>query len=826
MPSASKNLFGVVAPSSPAEVQQGIRIAANAGATQASSPVGSTPKQCMSNLQLAIQDAIQDEGAFAAEFRAKWELGAKTRMMAEVRSKLPSSTSKPTGGSSPDSDPRWPEHLLTCVNEEVEKLMAQMAQMAHAVQLNGMPQVHVRLKELEEVIERPAARRNVAQEDAENALYSDAMTIVNAAYHEQAKMRQSKKAMQAARSSQTTTAADWSQVDPNNATQLQQLTEQSMKNQANPAVKYLTEQIEAIDTQINHAMDDSYRQLKELCQLSDSSSRIEAKDYKVLKELNLDRSIDPDKTMKFLIWLESVLMKDGKRWFVLWPTLRKLMAMNKHLDEFQFCKKRDFTEKTREVIRDHYQIEPETIEAYAAANTELYTFLMHPDVAGQLKNFIRHDKVENALGSTRQLRGESQDGVSLLEIIIFLGMSKGSGRSREIENGLITSCGHFDDSKLTIKQVCAKLRKLVEDGREWKVRCTWAETAETWIRATLTTRGTVPGLDKFIVCPDVNQADDCIELLESIITTIESEVLKMCRNSDKSTKRKHAMDKDTVYYVSPQDASRALTAALGGRSNRGSREGPRDNESTTRCNVKGCSRFVNKAGLDFKEKQKSFWQERHKGKATPVACFKHHKQLLKNEKLELHPKAAERCGSKFIYYEKRRGEDGDTLHVITECASLDESENQEPEEEPDCNDDAESTVSEVESVRQELGAEVEKLKSEMREMRSAAAAPPVAPTVAPSVNQLPRDQLQLAAAPTAPAAPAPPVAPKTPAEWQRHGYQGMPITSSRPISHETAARLHSMELERQQSVQQLLDDEQGGMEIYDPVAKEALPRKW
>ena len=164
--------------------------------------------------------------------------------------------------------------------------------------------------------------------------------------------------------------------------------------------------------------------------------------------------------------------------------------------------------------------------------------------------------------------------------------------------------------------------------------------------------------------------------------------------------------------------------------------------------------------------------------------------------------------------------------MITECTSLDESENQEPEEEPDCNDDAESTVSEVESVRQELGAEVEKLKSEMREMRSAAAAPPVAPTVAPSVNQLPRDQLQLAAAPTAPAAPAPPVAPKTPAEWQRHGYQGMPTTSNRPISHETAARLHSMELERQQSVQQLLDDEQDGMDIYDPVAKEALPRKW
>ena len=47
---------------------EGIRIAANAGATQASSPVGSTPKQCMSNLQLAIQDAIQDEGAFVAEF--------------------------------------------------------------------------------------------------------------------------------------------------------------------------------------------------------------------------------------------------------------------------------------------------------------------------------------------------------------------------------------------------------------------------------------------------------------------------------------------------------------------------------------------------------------------------------------------------------------------------------------------------------------------------------------------------------------------------------------------------------------------------------------
>ena len=126
----------------------------------------------------------------------------------------------------------------------------------------------------------------------------------------------------------------------------------------------------------------------------------------------------------------------------------------------------------------------------------------------------------------------------------------------------------------------------------------------------------------------------------------------------------------------------------------------------------------------------------------------------------------------------------------------------------------------------EAKGKLEKLKSEMREMRSAAAAPPVAPTVAPSVNQLPRDQLQLAAAPTAPAAPAPPVAPKTPAEWQRHGYQGMPTTSNRPISYETAARLHSMELERQQSVQQLLDDEQDGMDIYDPVAKEALPRKW
>ena len=88
------------------------------------------------------------------------------------------------------------------------------------------------------------------------------------------------------------------------------------------------------------------------------------------------------------------------------------------------------------------------------------------------------------------------------------------------------------------------------------------ETGEQWVRNLLKTRGQVPGLDQFIQCPDPKKFDDCIDLLEPLITTMESEVMKMHRNVDKSTKRKYAMDRDTINYITPDEAESALVTAL------------------------------------------------------------------------------------------------------------------------------------------------------------------------------------------------------------------------------------------------------------------------
>ena len=127
-----------------------------------------------------------------------------------------------------------------------------------------------------------------------------------------------------------------------------------------------------------------------------------------------------------------------------------------------------------------------------------------------------------------------------MEMIVFMCMSKGSNKTRWLENALAESPGHFDNKDKTIKQICADLRALVREGREWKIRTTWMETGEQWVRNLLKTRGQVPGLDQFIQCPDPKKFDDCIDLLEPLITTMESEVMKMHRNVDKSTKRKYA----------------------------------------------------------------------------------------------------------------------------------------------------------------------------------------------------------------------------------------------------------------------------------------------
>ena len=55
--------------------------------------------------------------------------------------------------------------------------------------------------------------------------------------------------------------------------------------------------------------------------------------------------------------------------------------------------------------------------------------------------------------------------------------------------------------RLTITEVITELKRLVQLGREWRVRCTWAETGEAWVRQANATRGPLINLDKFTKCP-------------------------------------------------------------------------------------------------------------------------------------------------------------------------------------------------------------------------------------------------------------------------------------------------------------------------------------
>ena len=52
--------------------------------------------------------------------------------------------------------------------------------------------------------------------------------------------------------------------------------------------------------------------------------------------------------------------------------------------------------------------------------------------------------MENALGDVRPLMGTDQDGLATFEIIVFLCMSKGSNKTRHLENALAESPGHFE----------------------------------------------------------------------------------------------------------------------------------------------------------------------------------------------------------------------------------------------------------------------------------------------------------------------------------------------------------------------------------------------
>eukprot|EP01043_Picozoa_sp_COSAG02_P039733 COSAG02_NODE_3157_length_7260_cov_20.933808_10_plen_134_part_00 len=130
------------------------------------------------------------------------------------------------------------------------------------------------------------------------------------------------------------------------------MTSSSMKNEASPEIQHLNQQITLIDTQAKVIRDECFQRMSVLYQLpSGDRRRIEAKDFKSLKSLQLDQGISPEKGMKFLIWTESVLKLSAPQWLLLWPTLSKLMSMNKHLDTFRFPTRTELAEQTAAEVK-------------------------------------------------------------------------------------------------------------------------------------------------------------------------------------------------------------------------------------------------------------------------------------------------------------------------------------------------------------------------------------------------------------------------------------------------------------------------------------------
>ena len=83
---------------------------------------------------------------------------------------------------------------------------------------------------------KPAAHRNVAQEDAENALYAEGTAIVNDFCKRTGNLRKAKEAMNAALRMKSEKSCSWELVDLNNPDELEQMTSSSMKNEASPEI--------------------------------------------------------------------------------------------------------------------------------------------------------------------------------------------------------------------------------------------------------------------------------------------------------------------------------------------------------------------------------------------------------------------------------------------------------------------------------------------------------------------------------------------------------------------------------------------------------------
>eukprot|EP01043_Picozoa_sp_COSAG02_P055687 COSAG02_NODE_6499_length_3536_cov_86.400640_2_plen_94_part_00 len=82
-----------------------------------------------------------------------------------------------------------------------------------------------------------------------------------------------------------------------------------MKNEASPEIQHLNQQITLIDTQAKVIRDECFQRMSVLYQLpSGDRRRIEAKDFKSLKSLQLDQGTSPEKGRKNVEFM-SVMKK-------------------------------------------------------------------------------------------------------------------------------------------------------------------------------------------------------------------------------------------------------------------------------------------------------------------------------------------------------------------------------------------------------------------------------------------------------------------------------------------------------------------------------------
>ena len=335
------------------------------GAGRSASPVKS-PRQAIREFIAPKQSSLIPKENAQAEPAARKVLFKIPSSPAEQQRKLRS-----VEDNLPSGKPVTPGACLDSVQDKLNKLG--LDEKARAI-------MEAEMAQLRSIIVQPSARRNVAQEEAENLLYAEGTGLVNDYCKMVQNLTATKTAMTTALRSKMVDACDWQLVDMENQTAVDEAIRKDMDSSASPEIQHLNDRITSIDSQITLAQAEYYSKMRVLYQLpgGERTRRVETKDYKPLKDLHLENGTTPEKGMKFLHWAETVLKLNAPQWLLLWPALRKLLDMNKHLDSFRFPTKNDLAEKSVEQIKELWCLDPESIEPYSNVLSELAALLRNP----------------------------------------------------------------------------------------------------------------------------------------------------------------------------------------------------------------------------------------------------------------------------------------------------------------------------------------------------------------------------------------------------------------------------------------------------------------